>query len=171
MTIGDSYGWGYIRHNPNRKSTHQLIQHLVTAASGAGNLLLNVGPKPDGTIPEEDAERLRAVGRWLQTNGEAIYGSQRCPFLGGIIGLTTARGSTAYLHIFRWPGEEACIAGVANRVLSARLLATGQEVQVETASNGRVFLRGLPAEPPDPYATVIALELDGPPRELPIQPL
>lgn len=53
MTIGDSCGWGYIRNNPNRKSVTQLIQHLVEAARGEGNYLLNMGPKADGTIPAE----------------------------------------------------------------------------------------------------------------------
>lgn len=171
MTIGDSCGWGYIRHNPNLKSTVQLIQYLVTAAAGEGNYLLNVGPKPDGTIQPEFVERLQAIGRWLQANGESIYGSERCAFEGGIIGMTTAKGNTAYLHIFRWPGEEAVIAGVANKVKSAYFLATGQEVKVSYRSNGRVVLSGLPADPPDPYDTVIALELDGKPASLPMTAL
>ncbi len=142
MTIGDSWGWGYIRHNPNMKSVTQLIQHLVTAASGAGNYLLNVGPRPDGTIRPEHRERLLAVGDWLQVHGESIYGSERCPFGGGIIGTTTARGNTAYLHVFRWPGEEACIPGVKNKVKSARVLATGQRPRVLKRPNGRVILKG-----------------------------
>jgi len=171
MTIGDSCGWGYIHHNPNRKTVTQLIQHLVTAASGEGNFLLNVGPRADGTIPEEDATRLLAMGHWLAKNGESIYGSQRCAFGGGIIGATTAKGNTAYLHVFRWPGETACIAGVDNAVESARLLATGQRFEVSRASNGRLYIHGLPSEPPDPNDTVIALELDGPPRALPMGPL
>ncbi len=171
MTIGDSCGWGFIRHNPNRKTIAQLIQNLVEAARGEGNYLLNVGPRADGTIPEEDADRLQAIGRWLEVNGESIYGSQRCAFGGGMIGTTTAKGNTAYLHVFRWPGETACIAGVGNEVKSARLLATGQEAKVTRASNGRVIMSGLPADPPDPYDAVIALELDGPPSSLPMGPL
>jgi hypothetical protein len=88
-----------------------------------------------------------------------------------MIGTTTAKGNTAYLHVFRWPGETACIAGVGNEVKSARLLATGQEAKVTRASNGRVIMSGLPADPPDPYDAVIALELDGPPSSLPMGPL
>ncbi len=171
MTIGDSNGWGYIRHNPNRKSVTQLLQHLVHAASGEGNFLLNVGPRADGIVPEEDASRLREMGRWMRTNGESIYGSQRCAFDGGIIGTTTAKDHTAYLHVFRWPGEEACIAGVDNEVKSARLLATGQPCTITRASNGRVNIGGLPTDPPDPHDAVIALDLDGTPRAIPMGPL
>jgi alpha-L-fucosidase len=169
MTIGDSCGWGFIRNNPNRKTVVLLIQHLCNAASGEGNFLLNVGPMSDGVIPGEDADRLRAMGEWLNVNGEAIYGSQRCPFGAGIIGITTAKANTAYVIVFRWPGEEACIADVGNEVKSARVLVTGKPCEVARGSNGRVYLRGLPAAPPDPYATVIALELDGPPKLLPFK--
>jgi len=163
MTIGDRWGWGYIRHNPNRKSVTHLIQCLVKAAAGGGNYLLNIGPRADGTVPSEDAERLRAVGDWLKVHGESIYGAGRCAFRGGIVGMTTARGSTAYCHVFKWPGTEACITGVANEVKSARVLTTGQEPEVEKMSDGRLFVRGLPEDPPDAHDTVIALELDGPP--------
>jgi alpha-L-fucosidase len=167
MTIGDSCGWGYIRHNPNMKSVTQLIQHLVTAASGEGNYLLNVGPKADGTIQDEYVERLRAIGKWMKVNGESIHGSQRCPFGGGIIGTTTAKGDTAYLHILRWPGEEACIPRVGNTVKSATVLATGKRAKVHQLPNGRLFLRGLPKAPPDKHDAVIRLRLDGPPRAVP----
>ena len=68
MTMGDSRGWGYIRHNPNMKSVTQLIQHLVNAAAGAGNYLLNVGPKADGTIPRECVTRLERMGDWMKVN-------------------------------------------------------------------------------------------------------
>src|SRR5262249_39689508 len=141
MTIGDSCGWGYIKNNPNRKSVTQLIQHLVTAAAGEGNFLLNICPRAHGTMPGEDVDRMHEIGRWLRVNGEAIYGSQRCAFGGGIIGTTTAKGSTAYLHTFRWPGPEACIAGVGNEVLSARLLGSERHIKVERASNGRVTFK------------------------------
>lgn len=163
MTMGDSCGWGYIRHNPNMKSVTQLIQHLVSAAAGAGNYLLNVGPKADGTIQRECVTRLEQMGDWMKVNGESIYGSERCPFGGGIIGTTTCKGKTAYLHVLRWPGEEACIAGVANRVKSARVLGTRKKARVAQKGD-RLFIRGLPKQPPDRHDTVIALELVGKPR-------
>jgi alpha-L-fucosidase len=162
MTIGEYSGWGYIRHNRNLRSVTQLIQHLVFAASGGGNYLLNVGPKPDGAVQREFVTRLERMGDWLKVNGESIYGTQRCPFGAASIGVTTCRGNTAYVHVFRWPGETACVAGVGNRVKSARVLATGQTARVEQRGD-RLFL-DLPKNPPDPHDSVIALELVGEPR-------
>jgi len=164
MTIGDSCTWGYTRHNPNMKPTTQLIQNLVKAAAGGGNYLLNCGPRPDGTIRPEHELRFRQIGAWLEVNGESVYGSERCPFGASQLGLTTAKGETAYVHILRWPGREACIAGVKNRVRSARVLATGFRPRVEQLAGGRLILKGLPQDPPDAYDTVVALELDGPPE-------
>lgn len=164
MTMNDN--WGYSAGDRNWKTVRQLIQNLVRCASGAGNYLLNVGPRADGTIPEPSVKRLRRIGAWMRVNGESIYGSERCPFRGGMVGLTTAKGNTAYLHVFRWPGREITVAYVKNKVLSARILATGQEVEV-TQKGDRVFLRGLPKRPPDPYDTVIAMELDGKPEAYP----
>ena len=170
MTMGDFCGWGYVKHNPNFKSTTQLIQYLVTAAAGEGNYLLNIGPKPDGSVREEEVKRLKEIGKWMKVNGESIYGSQRVPagwggpWSCGMLGTATARDNTVYLHVFRWPGETAAITGVKSKVLSVHLLATGQAAKIEQTGDGRLFLRGLPLEPPDPDDTVIALKLDGKPE-------
>ena len=172
MTIGDS--WGYVKRNLDPKPVGQLIRHLVNAAAGGGNYLLNVGPAPDGTIQEEFTSRLLAMGRWLKGNGESIYGSDRTPlvlantvplrFAHSVLGTTTVRGNQAYLHLFRWPGETATFTGVANRVLKARFLDGGQAVRFEQTPDGKLLLKGLPDQAPDEYDTVIALELDGAPR-------
>ena len=161
MTMNDN--WGYSAGDDNWKSTKQLIMNLARCVSGGGNLLLNVGPKSDGTFPAPSVKRLKEMGAWMKVNGESIYGCGRCPFGGGMIGLTTAKASTVYLHVFRWPGEEACIAGIKNKVRSARLLATGQEAEV-VQKGDRLFLRGLPRKAPDPLDSVIVMRLQGAPQ-------
>jgi len=164
MTIGRG-AWGYVHNEPNFRTVPQLIQHLVTAAAGEGNFLLNVGPKPDGTIRREEVTRLQAIGKWLSVNGESIYGSKRCPFEAKSVGLTTAKGNNAYVHVFRWPKQgEVTVPGVKNEIKSATVLCTGQKAAVERGTNSRTFLKGLPKTPPDPYDTVIKLELDGKPE-------
>jgi len=157
MTMNDN--WGYSAADRNYKSTLQLIMNLVRCASGGGNYLLNVGPKPDGTFPAPSVARLREIGRWMKINDESIYGTGRAPFGGGMIGMTTARGNTVYLHVFRWPGDEIHLAWVKPRVTSAKLLATSERVGVKQVGD-RVFLRGLPRKAPDAIDTVIALRVN-----------
>jgi alpha-L-fucosidase len=166
MTIGDSCGWGFIRHNPNMKTVPQLLQHLVTAAAGEGNFLLNVGPRPDGSIRREETDRLRAVGKWLARNGEAIYGSRRCELRGGMIGRWTRKGTTGYLHLFRYPGREAVVPLVATKVRSAELLATGRKLKVRQEHNGRLIISNLPPRPPHPAVNAIKVRFAGEPRAL-----
>lgn len=166
MTIGDSYGWGYIKHNPNLKPVSQLIQYLVQSASGGGNYLLNVGPKADGTIQPEFVNRLKEIGKWMKVNKESIYGSERIPdgFGAGMLGMATVKGNTVYFHIFRWPGEIARIAGIKNNVVSAKILGSNKKIKFEKKDNGVLILKNLPKNPSHPYDTVIAVELDSKPK-------
>ena len=165
MTMGDAECWGYSHYNPNFKTVTQLIQNLVIAAAGEGNLLLNVGPKPDGAIREEEVERMSAIGKWLAVNGESIYGSERCPFRVGLIGQTTAKGNIVYVHVFRWPMQgEIVIPGIKNKILSATVLGTDIQGKIEKRSNDRTVITGLPKTPPDPHNTVVKLVLEGKPE-------
>ncbi|MCX5642279.1 MAG: alpha-L-fucosidase [Candidatus Omnitrophica bacterium] len=166
MTMGASCGWGYIKNNPTFKTTAQLIEYLVTSASSGGNYLLNIGPKPDGSVRKEEVTRLKEIGKWMKVNGESIYDSERPPamtaqWLGGIIGYINTKGDNLYWHILRWPGKIASMPGIKNKVLSATIMATGQKVKIEQAKDGRLFLTGLPQEPPDKNDTVIKLKLNG----------
>jgi alpha-L-fucosidase len=167
MTIGDHVGWGYIKHNPNFKTVPQLLQHLVTAAAGEGNFLLNVGPKPDGSIRKEEVDRLRQMGDWMRVSGEAIYGSQRCDLEAAMLGLCTRKGRDAYLHVFRWPGKEAVIPLVKTKAREAIILQTGRKVQMRQEYNGRLILSGMPEKPPHPYVTTIKIRFADVPEKLP----
>jgi len=165
MTMNDN--WGYSAGDRNWKSTRQLIYNLASCASGAGNYLLNVGPRAGGNIPLPSIRRLKEIGKWMQFNGESIYGSERSPIQGGMIGLTTAKGNTLHLHVFRWPGKEATIACVKSKVISAHIVANEQEVAI-TQKEDRVFLQNLPKKAPDRYDSVIAIELDSKPEAYPL---
>ena len=154
MTMNDN--WGYVPGNAKYKSTAQLIQNLVRCVSGGGNYLLNVGPRPDGTFQLLAQMRLKQIGRWMRVNGESIHGAGRAPFADEAVGLTTAKGSTVFLHLFNWRGERVSLAGVNVPVVSARLLANGEPVTVKQ-DGGRLILGGLPRRAPDPWDTVVAL--------------
>ncbi len=163
LTLNEN--WGFHAGDHNWKSAKQVVRMLCETASKDGNLLLNVGPRSDGTIPEPSARILREAGDWLRRNGEGIYGTSRSPFSWTNWGRITTRGNTVYLHIFDGTGPELCVAEIKNRVLSARLLDGGAPVEFEQHSD-RLFLRGLPDPLVDPIATTIALEVEGEPQAL-----
>jgi alpha-L-fucosidase len=159
MTLNDS--WGYNEADDNWKSAKQVLMHLARCASGGGNFLLNVGPKPDGTIPSESVRILEKVGNWMDRNGGSIYGTSRSQFSFSS-GMSTVKGSTLYLHVFRWPGKELHVPRILNTVRSVHLLKSGKQVRFEQDGD-RLKLTGLPGRAPDDLDTVIVVELDGEP--------
>ncbi len=130
--------WGYIQ-NHDYKTVDSLVNDLVDIVSKNGALLLNVGPKPDGTIPEPEQQMLREIGQWLKVNGEAIYGTRpwhvfgegptevqegaftdvnRAEFTGQDIRFTT-KGDTLYAIALAWPGEQVTIKALGTDAPSA----------------------------------------------------
>ncbi|MBE6371687.1 MAG: hypothetical protein E7055_06395, partial [Lentisphaerae bacterium] len=176
MCIGDSCCWGYTRFNPNMKTPEQLIQHLVQAAQGEGNYLLNIGPMPDGHVRTEEIERLTRVGQWLKCNEEAIRNSQRCELIGssqpGLVdlnlqGVWTRRGNTAYWCIFRWPGHTATAVRVDARPVKAEFLVSGEPIDFDyNEKTGKLKLTGLPTLPPDDLCTVLKVEFASEPKRM-----
>jgi alpha-L-fucosidase len=160
MTINDS--WGYLAGDKNWKSAQQLVQNLVECARDGGNYLLDIGPKADGSVPEPSVSRLKAIGKWLQRNGEAVYGTQKCRFPHGNIGVFTRRGNTLYTIIYYWPGNTMTVGGVKFKVQSARFLATGRPVTFAQKGSQLIF-SGLPTAAPDDPVTVIAAECESEP--------
>jgi len=154
MTINDT--WAYNKNDRNFKSATQLIRSLVEVASKGGNLLLNVGPTPEGTIQPEFEERLRAIGAWLRVNGESIYGTTYGPLQNLTFGRTTAKGKTIYLHVFEWPGGNVELSGLTRPVSEVRLLAGGKALKYRQA--GAVLTVEVPAQPPDPHVSVLAIK-------------
>ncbi|MGO9262378.1 MAG: alpha-L-fucosidase [Bryobacteraceae bacterium] len=162
MTMNGS--WGYQAADDDWKSPKTIVRNLVTCGHGAGNYLLNIGPKPDGSIPEDSVRILTAVGKWMERNGKSIYRTGICqPGRSNYAGFTRD-GNTLYMHVHFWPGETVALAGLMNKVQSARLLATGKEVKFEQ-EEFRVRFTGLPTKAPDEPVTTLAIELDGEPRQ------
>jgi alpha-L-fucosidase len=172
MTLNDS--WGFNRYDDAWKPAKVVVNNLVTCARGGGNYLLNIGPEPDGSVPPETVEILENTGKWMDTNGKAIYGTERGQ-LGANVGSNyTRKGNTLYIHQRYWPGHtpaaewlefykpEAVIAlgGVKAKALSAKILKTGQKVNF-TQDELTLRLTGLPLEAPDQPVTVIEVECDG----------
>jgi alpha-L-fucosidase len=162
MTLNES--WGYHRADDDWKSSKTIVRNLVYCAHDAGNYLLNIGPKPDGSIPEESVRILSEVGRWTSRNGESIHTQDRCqPHRSNYAGFTR-KGNTLYMHVYFWPGETVALAGLKSAVKSAHLLASGQQVKFQQ-DRFRVRFTGLPAEAPDHPVTTIAIECESEPLQ------
>ena len=158
--------WGYHAGERLWKTAEQIIHILAKVAEGGGNLLLNVGPRADGTFPVPFRELLREVGDWMRVNGGAIYGTTPGVCECGTIGHMSVVGSIVYLHVTHWPGNTLHLSGLDNRVLSARFLADDWPIDFEQEGED-ITLTGLPTPPPDPRNTVIALKVEGTPKPFP----
>ena len=165
MTI--NHTWGYKSDDENWKSTKVLLQNLIDIASKGGNYLLNVGPTGEGLIPQASVERLEEIGKWMDANGESIYGSGASPFMKLPWGRCTTKkskgGTTLYLHVFEWPAEgKLLLPGLESKVKSAQMLVGGAELKFEKTANGVVL--DVPTQAPDANASVIKLEIVGKPK-------
>jgi len=162
MTFNGS--WGYMPYAPDEDwhSAREVVHMLRTCAGGGGNLLLNIGPQPDGSVPDEAVPRLKTVGQWLAINGEAVYG--KVDRVGGRMDWTpmgrwTGRGKTAYFWCGRWPGREIVLGGLRTKVLRASMLASGKRIAFSQQGE-RLILRGLPPRNPDRLVGVSVIKLD-----------
>jgi alpha-L-fucosidase len=152
-----SGAWGYDFSDTRLKSGPDLLHFLVRAAGANANLLLNVGPKPDGTIQPEFVERLQAMGRWMAENGDSIYGTRGGPVAPHQWGVTTQKGSTVYVHALKPEDEIVVLPDFGKQIVSAKFMHGGRAVQWEKQEFGTVL--HLPKALQDPIDTIVTLEV------------
>ena len=153
LTIGKS--WGYRIEDGEPKSSAELIRTLVDVVSRGGNLLLNVGPKPDGTVPEHLVARLHDIGAWLAKNGDGIYGTHKVSTVTASSGKLTAKADRLFVHLDARPGDSVTFTGLNRPLVAATVLATGETLTFDDATKSVV----LPATWPDAPVTTIAITL------------
>ena len=158
MTLNEN--WGYHAGDTQWKTPRQVVRMLLETSCSAGNLLLNVGPKLDGTIPEESVRILRESGDWLRRNREFLENSDRSPFTWNNWGRVTTKGNRIYLHVVNGTGSRLRMADISNRVLRAFRLDGGQPVRFEQQGD-LVTLHDLPHPLSDPICTTFVLEVEG----------
>ena len=168
MTINDS--WGYRLDDNNYKSPMVLLRMLVDCISLGGNLLLDIGPKADGTIPEEQVAILKEFGRWTSKHKEAIYNTK--PGIpGGHVQTYTALsmdGKTLYLYVPYTPTESIEIKGLKSRIKDIRVVGNGTKLKwvryndISWSQVPGVCYVDVPKEVLDERITVIAVDLEAP---------
>jgi alpha-L-fucosidase len=159
MTMNSS--WGYKSWDTNWKTPETLIRNLINIASKGGNYLLNVGPTAEGEIPQQSIDGLKAIGRWMKANGEAIYGTQRSPVEKPSWGYITRKdgkkNTTLYLSVCELPADRKIVLEGLSEVRSVSFLSNSTKLKTE--SEGKNIIIRLPEQMPDKIATVIKVDL------------
>ena len=161
MTLGTQWSW---KPNDKIKSAQEVIDILARVVGGDGNLLLNVGPMPDGRIEPRQVEVLRQVGSWLQANGESIYGTRGGPFKPSSALVSTRKGNVIYIHILKRADEKIALPPLPQRIVKSELLTGGTVPVVQTDSGITLTVSQPEAQTAD---TVVKLTLDGPAADIP----
>ena len=149
--------WGYNITDVHFKSTEELIKMLVHAAGLNANLLMNIGPQPDGQLPAEALKRLKEIGGWTSQYGETIYGTR-----GGLVsprdwGVTTQKGNKLYVHILKWQDKGLFLPVTNHKLSGGKLFKDGTPVKLIKSKEG--YLLELPAVPAD-MDTVVEITID-----------
>ena len=168
MTMNDS--WGYQEHDKNYKTPHMLLRTFVDCLSKGGNLLLDIGPKPDGTIPAEQVAILKEFGRWTSKHKEAVYDTRAGIAADHFQGYTTLSksGDILYLYLPYKPNGPIEIKGLVNKVNRIWVVGNGTMLPWKIHNKnywnnipGNLYI-DVPENVMDPQITVIAVLLDGP---------
>jgi alpha-L-fucosidase len=162
MTMRDN--WGYDKDDDNWKSVADLLERLSLTVCRGGNMLLNVGPRPDGTLCPEEMDRLRSIGRWMDANGESIYGTTGSPFdFDFAWGSISQKPGKLYLHVLKWYPTGIEFVGLKSKIQNAYLLNDETKTPLgltQDAKSGFVKVH-VPHTAPDENVNVIVLEFDG----------
>ncbi|MBW8734688.1 MAG: alpha-L-fucosidase, partial [Asticcacaulis sp.] len=161
-TTNESYGWDTL--DPDHKPVGYFIQLMAKAAAKGGNILLNIGPRGDGTLDPPDVAILTGLSQWMAVNGDSLHGTQRTPLDRQTWGDSTVNGDKIYLHVFNWPTTgKLIVGGLTSPVKTAYLLSDPAKTPLPaTRLNAHDVQISLQEWAADPNDTVIVLETDGP---------
>lgn len=168
MTTNDN--WGYRPSDTHFKTPYQIISIFADCIGMGGNLLLDIGPKADGTIPEEQAHILKELGKWTHKHKEAIYGTISGLPQGHFYGPSTLSKDSSILYLFvsSTAAKNVYVKGLDNKIISAEILGSGMAIQPEIVGKiswspvpGLVYFK-VPESAQDEYISVIKITLDKP---------
>ena len=171
MCMTPNNNWGYRPSDTQYKTPYELITIFVDVVSNGGNLLFDIGPKADGTIPAEQVHQLKELGKWNRKHGQAIFGSLPGMPAGHYHGASTLSADSTRLYLFlpAGAGGQAMVKGLYNQVKQVRVLGTSQTLPHKVVGKiswssvpGILYINPVPASAQDEYITVLELTLDGP---------
>ena len=159
-TTNESYGYSKVDHS--HKTPEFLVRVLAKAAARGGNMLMNIGPKGDGTIDAPDLKILAGIGRWIDVNETSIRGTVRSTLPAQPWGESTRKGNTFYLHVFEWPADgKLALGGFTGQVKKAWLLSDQSETGLPHRRTDDVTVQfEVSAQTPDVANSVVVVEVD-----------
>jgi alpha-L-fucosidase len=170
MCMTSNNNWGYRPVDKDYKTPYELITIFADVVSNGGNLLFDIGPREDGTIPEEQANLLRELGKWNERNGKGIFATVPGLPYGHFYGPSTLSKDSTKLYLFlpSGAGGKAMVKGLYNKVKKVTVLGSAQNIPSKVVGKiswssvpGILYIDEVPAAMRDPYMTVLELELDG----------
>ena len=165
MTLSAHNAWAWGGEKDGVKPLAACLEMVIRGAGGDGNVLLNVGPRPDGVIDPAQVNRLKEMGAWLAKNGESIYGTRGGPWRPSPVLASTRKGNTVYLHVLRSSDGHVELPALPAKIQSATLLGGGKVTA--TQQDGKLVVT-IPKASMQPIDTIVKLELDRPAMDLPV---
>jgi alpha-L-fucosidase len=158
MTLNEN--WAYSHGDELWKNPKLIVTYLQRIAGAGGGFLLNIGPKPDGSVPPPSLRILEAVGRWMKVNGESVYGTTDEGIIMCACGGHSTVGNRAYVHAQHWCSPEIGVGAIESKVKRVICLANGKPVKFKQTGT-RLQLLDLPRKSPDRLVTVFRIEVEG----------
>jgi len=162
MTIGQT--WAYNPNESEWKSPGTLVSNLSKVVGHGGNYLLNVGPTNLGVFPSEAIERLKYIGKWMQTNSKSVYGTLYTPLNNAKWGTATHKEDKVFLHVINWPNNEKLIVENFPAKAIEVILADGKALDFNQSDNEIEIV--IPKNAPDTDVTVLTVQLDNTKQQL-----
>jgi alpha-L-fucosidase len=158
--------WGYAAYDQNWKSPKEILTRMISTVARGGTYMLNVGPKPDGTIPEQAAQSLRSAGEWIRRYPQVVYGTEASPWKHALPwGDVTAKDNKLFLAVYHWPANgHLYLPGLKTEILSAKLLGTKKSQKISFKKSGTWTDLTLPGQSPEKFIPVIEVTLKGKPE-------
>jgi alpha-L-fucosidase len=156
ITICTQWAW---KPNDKMKSLGDCICTLSRTAGGNGNLLLNVGPMPDGRIEKRQTERLKQIGDWLTINGAAIFGTRGGPYKPDSVFSSTRSSNRLFIHLYNYKNKELIIPAIpGSKPIKAYFLDGGDTIKCGQSDNNMSLSWSI--NMPDPICSVLVIEMD-----------
>ena len=163
MTISAHNAWAWGGPDDGVKPLSACLLMLIRAAGGDGNVLLNVGPTPDGVIEQCQVDRLKEIGAWLAKYGDSVYGTRGGPYKPTKSVAATRKGNVIFIHVTGWPAETLKLPPLNTKIVKSRVLTGGVATVNQTEAGIEI---SVPAASRQEIDTIIALELGRPAMEI-----